>query len=183
MTPSHQRAPRRWAAAAALALLLGAVAVGRGAPDDGLTLNQLRRMSEAELAARFAGADLGRPPEGPLRGRVVRLVDRPLPRVRAAATNAVWKGKDVSPGGAFVNRWVGGVRAVEQTVTVGPSLLDGRPVYVIEYPPDAPILGGTRDELREVAPGLYLGPLYGPCHRFRGWVALEAEPGRDCCGR
>jgi hypothetical protein len=95
-------------------------------------------MSEPELADLFLRADAGTPPDGRFRGRVVRLSDGPLPRVRAAATNLAWRGKDVSADGSFVNRWAGGVRAVRSEWWVGPSLLDGRPAYVIEYPPGAP---------------------------------------------
>src|SRR5687767_4161729 len=107
MTPSPRRNHRRWIGAAALTALLGATAAGQGGADGCLTLARLQRMSGPELAAVFAAADPGRPPEGAFRGKVVRLVDGPLPRVRAAATNAAWKGKDVSPDGAFVNRWAG----------------------------------------------------------------------------
>jgi hypothetical protein len=47
----------------------------------------------------------------------------------------------------------------------------------MEYAPETPVFANTRDELREVAPGLYMGPLYDrfPCPRLRGYIALEAN--------
>jgi hypothetical protein len=88
----------------------------------------------------------------------------------------------VAPDGSFVNRWAGGVRAIRSHYTIGPSWADGRPAVVMEYPPGTPVFGNTRDELRAVAPGLYLGPIYDrcPCPLLRGYVVLEAEP---CSGR
>jgi hypothetical protein len=45
----------------------------------------------------------------------------------------------------------------------------------MEYAPGTPILGNVRDEIREIAPGLYLGRLYERCPpRFLGYFALEA---------
>ena len=59
-----------------------------------------------------------------------------------------------------MNRWVLGVKAIGSRSEVGPSWIDGRPATVFDYPPDTPVLGNTRDELREVAPGLFLGLTY-----------------------
>lgn len=94
-------------------------------------------------------------------------------------SNAVWKGKVAAADGHFVNRWLGGVRAVESQYVIGPSWVDGRPAMLMEYPPGTAVLANTHDELREVAPGLYLGPLYDrcPCAILRGYIALEVE----CC--
>ena len=118
-----------------------------------------------------------RPHEG---GRVVLLTDRRLPRVKAGAANAVWRGKEWAADGSFVNRWAGGVRAIGSQAVIGPSWADGRPAVVMEYPPGTPLFANTRDELREVAPGLYLGAFYDrcPCPRLRGYFALTIDPCR-----
>lgn len=170
------RTPLRLLSAAALGGLLAVAAAGR--PGVASTAD-LRRMTADELAALYAAAEPGTPPVGPFRGRVVRSVER-FPRLRAGAMNAMWKGKDVEPDGSYVNRWAGGVRAIGSSYAAGASWIDGRPAWVFEYPPDTPLLGNTRDELREVAPGLYLGPLYElrPCPRLRGYLAVERECGR-----
>src|SRR5439155_18357833 len=123
---------------AALALVLGVALTGRGEPA-GLTLDQLKRMSDAELADLFTRSEVGRPPVGNARGKVVRLTDARLPRVRAGMQNVVWKGKTLGDDGAFVNRWALGVRAVASQYTIGPSWIDGRPAVVMEYPPGTPM--------------------------------------------
>ncbi|MBX9584925.1 MAG: hypothetical protein K2X87_31865 [Gemmataceae bacterium] len=163
---------------AALGLLLVVPLGTRAGPGGPLTERDLRRMDAAQLRALFLGSDMGTPLVGEARGRLVSLADRRGP-IKTGLTNAAWKGKTAEPDGTFVNRWVGGVHAIRSHYEVGPSLLDGRPALVVEYPPGTPILGKTRDELREVAPGLYLGPLYDktPCPVLRGWLVLRVEPG------
>lgn len=163
---------------AALGLLLAAPLAAPADPGGGLTERDLRRMSPAQLHDLFLNSDIGTPLVGAARGRLVSLADRRGP-IKTGLTNAAWKGKTAEPDGTFINRWVGGVYAIRSHYEVGPSLLDGRPALVVEYPPGTPILGKTRDELREVAPGLYLGPLYDktPCPVLRGWLVLRVECG------
>ena len=48
-------------------------------------------------------------------------------------------------------------RAVPATVAVGPSRVDGRPALVIDYADSGRAFRDIRDEVREVAPGVYLG--------------------------
>lgn len=153
----------------------------RAAPADpgvALTERDLRRMDAAQLRELFLRSEMGTPLVGAARGRLVSLADRRGP-IKTGLTNAAWKGKTAEPDGTFINRWAGGVMAIGSRYQVGPSLLDGRPALVVEYPPGTPILGKTRDELREVAPGLYLGPLYDktPCPVLRGWLVLRVECG------
>ncbi|MBX9579295.1 MAG: hypothetical protein K2X87_03225 [Gemmataceae bacterium] len=166
-------------AGCAAGLLLLAPLAAPADPGGCPTERDLRRMDAGQLRELFLESDLGTPLVGAARGRLVSLADRRGP-VRTGLTNAAWKGKTAEPDGTFVNRWVGGVHAIGSRYEVGPSWLDGRPALVVEYPPGTPILGKTRDELREVAPGLYLGPLYDktPCPVLRGWLVLRVEPGR-----
>ena len=160
--------------AEALAGLPGHSIAAVADPDEGAA----RRLAQAfGGGAVYASADVGTPPVGTARGRVIRLTDTRLPRVKAGLANAVWRGKDLAGDGAFVNRWAGGVRAIASHYVIGPSWADGRPAIVMEYAPGTPLFANTRDELRQVGPGLYLGPLYDrcPCPRLRGYIALEVE--------
>jgi hypothetical protein len=163
--------------AAALVWLCGVIHPVRGEPPACLTLHHLKHMSETELAELFAHAEAGSPPVGIGRGRVVHLVDARLPRMRTGMMNVVWRGKVLRDDGSFVNRWAGGIRAIHSHATIAPSWADGRPAIVMEYPPGTPIFANNRDELREVAPGLYLGAFYDrcPCPRLRGYFALQFE--------
>jgi hypothetical protein len=165
----------------ALGLLFGAALVG-----DGQTicskpiprcLEDVKNLSVCELAELFARAEVGQPPVGRARGRLVALTDERLPRLKVGAANAVWRGKAACADGRFVNRWIGGVRWLGSTYVVGPSWVDGRPAVLIEYAPGTPLFANMHDELREVAPGLYLGPILErcPCPKLRGYLALELE--------
>lgn len=175
MRPVTRTGIRSVAAAVGLGLVVSAAA---GGDPGGLSDRDLRRMTPDQLRDLFARSDVGAPLVGHARGRLVSLADR-RGVVKTGLTNAVWKGKTTDADGSFVNHWVGGVDAIRSKYVIGPSLLDGRPAVVVEYPPGTPILGNTRDELREVAPGLYLGPLYDtkPCPKLKGWLVLRVETG------
>jgi hypothetical protein len=144
-----------------------------------LSLDQLQRLCPSELEALYTQADIGTPPIGCTRGRVLSLADTRLPRVKACAFNLTWKGKCFEADGAFINRWPG-FKALSSRAEPGASWYDGRPSLVMEYAPGTPLFANLHDEIREVAPGLYLGRLYErcPCPRFVGYFALERQCGR-----
>lgn len=145
-----------------------------------LTLDRLQRMSTCELMTIYKAAELGRPLNGTAKGRLVNLTDRVAPRLKVRMANITWRGKmGQSSDGYFINRWVGNINWIDSHYVIGPSWIDGKPAVIMEYPPGTPLFWNMHDELREVAPGLYLGPVY---HRFpqpylRGFVALQLE---DC---
>ena len=63
--------------------------------------------------------------------------------------------------GTMVNRVLPiGIEAVKARVREEPSRLDRKPCHVLDYSRTSLIAGGVRDEIREVAPGLYLGLVY-----------------------
>jgi hypothetical protein len=159
--------------------LLSLTATQANADPDCLTLKQLKQLSECDLDRLFENAPPGPIPAGRARGHVLRLSDTKLPRLKACLANAVWKGKQFEEDGAFINQWPG-FQALRSRAEPGASWHDGKPCIVIEYPPQTPLFGNNRDELREVAPGLYLARLYErcPCPRFRGYFAIQMECGK-----
>ena len=178
MRPSPRWKWGRLGAAALGVVLFGTVLPrGAGAECGSLDLNQLQRMSPCEMGRLFAQAEVGTPLVGPARGRLLCLTDGRFRRVKVRLSNALWRGKSASEDGHFVNRWIGGIEAIESCYVVGPSWIDGRPAIIMEYPPGTAVFENTHDELRQVGPGLYLGPLYDrfPCPKFRGYIALQLE--------
>jgi hypothetical protein len=159
----------------------GAAAAQAQCPGD-LTLDRLQRMSLCQLAELFTQAEVGSPPCGNGRGCLLCSTDERLPRVKVCLSNAFWRGKVIAADGSFVNRWCGGLRAIRSQYVIGPSWVDGRPAVLMEYAPGTAILGNAHDELRQVGPGLYLGPLYDrcPCPKLRGYLALQVETGHKC---
>lgn len=146
----------------------------RLAAADPLTVRDLRRMSLCELDELFARGDVRGLPVGVTRGHVVHVIDSKCPRLTAALQSAFWKGKVFFEGGEFINRFCG-FRADRSHVAVGPSWFDGRPCLVLEYPPSSLVFANTRDEVRELAPGLHLGRFYDrcPCLKLKGYFVLE----------
>lgn len=84
--------------------------------------------------------------------------------------------------GHNVFRVLGGVRALNFVATVGDSVVDGRPAVLLDYR-DSRVGSGSParriyDELREIEPGLWLGPSYFATRGRRismGWFALDAS--------
>jgi hypothetical protein len=164
-----------------LAILLGASLTCRGEPEcwGPTCLEDLDGLSACQLYSLYTHAELGRPLVGVARGRMVYLADRTLPKVKLFGARQVWRGKMACEDGTFVNRWIGGYNAIGSQYVIGPSWIDGRPAVIMEYPPGTKLFWNMHDELREIAPGLYMGPVFDrfPCPKFRGYLALELE----CC--
>jgi len=138
-------------------------------------MRRLQHMSVCELEQLYALAEPGAPPVGCLRGKALVMTGNACPLLSARLGNLAWKGKCFCPDGAFINRWPAGIKALGSCAAPGPSWYDGRPSLIMEYPSETPIFRNVHDEIREVAPGLYLGRLYErcPCRRFLGYFALE----------
>ncbi|HSQ66197.1 MAG TPA: hypothetical protein VLM85_23405 [Polyangiaceae bacterium] len=158
------------------------------------TLEDLARMDDAELARLYAAGgvpDHLRALDGDLRGRMlaVKLLDRgPIARAIAAFSSGrkfPWAGKsftsDDATHGKGINRirlW-GRHRLFPFETSIGKSVIDGAPAVVLDYDlVDNPAaIRAMHDEVREVAPGLFLGP--GCLKRRSGppvvvlWFALD----------
>jgi hypothetical protein len=78
------------------------------------------------------------------------------PKLAAKMQSGVWKGKTFTPCD-IRNRWLLGVTAINTAWRIDTSRVDGQPCLVMEYPAGTPVFGGLRDEVREVAPGTWLG--------------------------
>jgi hypothetical protein len=169
---------RGQAPASAQDVVVEEVVVEPGHQEAGITsLKQMQRLSERELECLYAQADAAPLPVGFVRGQVLFLSGRPLPRVGARVSGLVWKGKHFDEQGWFINQWTG-FRAIASHATYGASWYDGRPCLVLQYPEGTALLGNMRDEVREIGPGVYLARVYerSPPRRFRGFIGLELEP-------
>jgi hypothetical protein len=166
-------------AALLLACLFAKTGEAWADPEPILSLTQLQRLSPCDLEQLYTRADIGTQPAGCTRGQVLCLADTRLARLKKCAFNLAWKGKCFECDGSFINRWPG-FTALSSRAEPGASWYDGRPSLVMEYAPGTPLFANLHDEIREVAPGLYLGRLYErcPCPRFVGYFALEVE--RTC---
>ena len=123
----------------------------------------------------FRQGTLGCGPLGPTRGAVLHADGR-HPRLKARLQGVVWKGKTFHGDGTITNRWLGGLHAVSAGSHVEPSWLDGDPCLVIQYAPDARVFGNVRDELRQIAPDLWLGHSYDTATgQPKNWFVLQGK--------
>jgi len=133
----------------------------RAAAPTPLCLEQLACLSWCELEQLYRRATPGTIPDGYLRGRAIYCPCDPLSSARSKVSQSLWHGKHFCPAdGALINQWCLGTQAVRARVCYGASWLDGQPSIVMDYRGMSYVWGDVRDEIREVAPGLYLGLMY-----------------------
>ena len=167
-----------WASLAACLFLAG----GAGAQEavaPALSVDQLARMSYPELESLYRDAGPGAVPRGYTPGKAIYCPCDRNAALRSRMTDALWHGKVFAcDGGSLVNQWAG-FRAIRAGVFFGPSLLDGKTSIIMDYSQTSRVWADVRDEVREVAPGLYLGRMVRikqGCPEFQMYFALEA-----CC--
>jgi hypothetical protein len=123
------------------------------------TLGDLVDLSAPQLDQLYRQSGPGPVPLGKVNGRAL-YPDARFPRARSNAARIAWQGKVFRPeSSTAVNRFFG-VRAIQGNVYAGPSWLDGGPSMVLDYQGTSKVYGNYRDEIRQVAPGLYLGLMY-----------------------
>ena len=123
------------------------------------TLDDLVPLSAPQLEALYRQSPTGAIPSGKVRGRAL-YPDARFPKLRSDAARLAWQGKVFRPeSGTAINRFFG-LRAIQGNVTYGPSWLDGQPAIILDYEGTSRLYGPYRDEIRQVAPGLYLGLMY-----------------------
>lgn len=118
-------------------------------------------MSGSELDDLFRRSPAGEIPDGEGHGRVL-VGSRSETVSGTAATVArlvAWQGKVFDrEKGELMNR-IGplGTKAIRARVHKEPSRLDGKEAIVLDYSDTSRVAGRVRDEIRVVAPHLYLG--------------------------
>jgi hypothetical protein len=157
-------------------LLVAAAALALASPiTAGPPALVLRGAAPCYWEALFRQGTVGCGPVGPTRGTIVDA-DGKHPRLKARLQGVVWKGKTFHGDDTLTNRWFGGLSAVSAGISVGPSRLDGQPCLVMQYPPTAPVFANVRDELRLIAPGVWLGQSSdATTGRSKNWFVLREQ--------
>jgi hypothetical protein len=132
-----------------------------------LAMDDLARMSQGELDGLFTRSAPGAIPEGESSGTAIvwpgtfwsRLIARFVRRW-------AWQGKVFTKnpdgkGATLLNKiTVASVQAIVARVYYTPSWLDGKECIVLDYSKTSLFARKIRDEIREVAPRLYLGKVW-----------------------
>jgi hypothetical protein len=144
-----------------------------------VTADFLVRMSPGELDHLYRSASPGLLPRGKVRGIPIVAPGSSLAPVMSRGARVVWQGKVFRDDGrTAVNRFFG-VRMIQGNLYSGTSWIDGRPSLVLDYQGTSLVYGRYRDEIRQVAPGLYLGAMFArtePVPTFTRYFAFEARP-------
>jgi hypothetical protein len=120
-------------------------------------------MSQSDLDKLFAQSKPGPIPNGEAEGTA--LVDpgtTKSPEFAKLINHFAWQGKIFdAKKGTLVNH-IGpfGLKAILAKIYLGDSLIDKKPCIVLDYSETSIVAHWIRDEIRQIAPNTYLGPVY-----------------------
>jgi hypothetical protein len=125
-----------------------------------LTASALLRLCLPELESIYRNGSVPDVPDGKLRGTVVVAPRGNTNRTMSRASRLLWQGKVFDQQcSEAVNKFFG-MRLIKGQLSEGESWLDGKPALILDYRGTSLIYANVRDEIRQVAPGLYLGVMF-----------------------
>ena len=130
---------------------------------DVLDVAALVAMSQAQLDELYHASPAGPIPDGRAEGTVLVAPGTALTEPAAKLVHLLaWQGKvfDAARGELRNELLPTGILAVRATIARGPSWFDGRESIVLDYSHTSLVAHWIRDEIRLVAPGLYLGIVF-----------------------
>jgi hypothetical protein len=133
-------------------------------------------LSPDELTVLYRGGRASAPPTGWVPGQALVRPGTPAGPIASQGAALVWQGKRFREDGTARNRFFG-LPIVEGRLALGESWLDGQPSIVLDYSQTSRVYRPYRDEIREVAPGVFLGLMYDRRNhppRFVRFFALQA---------
>jgi hypothetical protein len=134
-----------------------------------VTARKLARMSRSQLDDIFRRSPAGPIPAGQARGTALVLPGSPGDAVLSALIRLFcWKGKVFNPRSRDLRNLLGplGNRGIRALVYQAQSWFADGPAIILDYSRTSLVARKIRDEIREVAPGLYLGQVYWGKHRI-----------------
>ena len=125
-----------------------------------LTLDSMVQMDQYDLDDLYYNALPGPMPRGASDGRAMFFSGSIINAPATLLASIIWQGKVFDTNnGILVNR-VFGFRAIKAELSFGQSLFDGNDAIIIDYANTSIVAHSVRDEIRMVAPHLYLGRAY-----------------------
>jgi hypothetical protein len=128
-----------------------------------VTVAEMLKMSQAQLDDLFTESPVGEIPRGEGKGTAIIVPGTNVSDEIAWFVNVfTWKGKVFdSEKGILRNKiLLFGFNAIIAKVYKGPSWLDNKECIVLDYSETSLVAHWIRDEIREVAPHVYLGKVY-----------------------
>jgi hypothetical protein len=125
--------------------------------------SQLLSMSQEELDSLFSSSPSGVIPDGEAHGTAIIAPGTKFSSEIASLINIfVWKGKTFDAAhGTLRNEILPlGLNAIVAEVYKAPSWFDNKECIVLDYSKTSLVASHIRDEIRQIAPGAYLGLVY-----------------------
>jgi hypothetical protein len=142
------------------------------------TVKELLTKSQAELDALFSAHEAGPIPDGEAEGTAIVAAGASFSdEIAKLVSIFAWQGKVFdAKSGTLRNRILPfGINAIIAKVYKAPSWLDGKECIVLDYSETSFVAQWIRDEIRMIAPGIYLGKVYWNKTRLIDF-ALEFKP-------
>ena len=136
-------------------------------------IEKLMDMSQAELDTLFSSVPAGDIPTGEAEGTaIIAPGTRFSPLIAKFINGFAWQGKVFdAEKGVLKNRILPfGLNAILAKVYKDKSWLDGKECIVLDYSDTSIVAQWIRDEIRAIAPGVYLGKVYWDDHRLIDFV-------------
>jgi len=126
----------------------------------GLSVERLLQMCPAELEAVYRQGCAAAIPAGPIKGTALLATGSPHAHALSRGSRLIWQGKVFEPcQSTAVNRFFC-LPVIRGQVYPGCSWHDGGPALILDYCQTSWVYKDYRDEIRQVAPGLYLGLMH-----------------------
>jgi hypothetical protein len=128
-----------------------------------ITVSELLKMSQEKLDEIFTNSPVGEIPDGEAKGTAIIAPGTSFSDdIAEFISHFAWQGKTFDKQkGVLRNRILPfGLNAIIAKVYKAPSWLDGKECIVLDYSDTSLLAHWIRDEIREIAPNLYLGKVY-----------------------
>jgi hypothetical protein len=128
-----------------------------------LTRSDLLAMSQAELDDLYKRSPVGATPDGDSKGTAIVGAGSGISKVLAAVIKLLaWQGKVFHMDQAFLLNKITpfGLKQIKAQVYREKSWIDDQEAIILDYSKTSFVAQKIRDEIREVAPKLYLGQAY-----------------------
>lgn len=128
-----------------------------------MDVQQLFKMTQAQLDALFTNSPAGDIPDGEAEGTAIVAPGTVFTKEIALLINHfAWQGKVFDARkGSLMNRILPfGLNAIIARVYKGPSWLDNKECIVLDYSETSLVAHHIRDEIRLIGPKFYLGKVY-----------------------
>jgi hypothetical protein len=136
-------------------------------------VQQLLKMSQAQLDELFSASAAGQVPDGEATGTAIVAPGTSFsPEIARFISTFAWQGKifDAAKGVLRNKILPFGLSAIIARVYKEASWLDGKECIVLDYSDTSLIAHWIRDEIREIGPGVYLGKVYWGRQRLIDFV-------------